>query len=48
MLKEKVPLKRFGAPEDIGNMVAFLLSPRASFITGSNFVIDGGQTNSLN
>lgn len=48
MLNEKVPLKRFGAPEDIGNMVAFLLSPRASFITGSNFIIDGGQTNSLN
>ena len=43
-----MPLKRFGVPEDIGNMVAFLLSPRVKFTTGSNFVIDGGQTNSLN
>ena len=48
MLNEKGPLKKFGTPEDIGNMVAFLLSPRASFITGGNFIIDGGQTNSLN
>lgn len=48
MLNTKVPLRRFGTPEDIGNMVAFLLSPRANFITGANFIIDGGQTNSLN
>ena len=44
MLNEKVPLKRFGSPEDIGNIVAFLLSERAGFITGSCFVVDGGQT----
>ena len=48
MLNEKVPLKKFGTPEDIGNMVAFLLSPRASFITGANFVVDGGQSIYLN
>jgi len=48
MLNTKVPLKRFGTPEDIGNMVAFLLSPRASFITGANFVVDGGQSIYLN
>ena len=44
MLDSKVPLKRFGSPEDIGNIVAFLLSERAGFITGSCFVVDGGQT----
>ena len=44
MLQEKVPLKQFGSPEDIGNIVAFLLSEKASFITGSCFVVDGGQT----
>ncbi|MBN2121137.1 MAG: SDR family oxidoreductase [Candidatus Omnitrophica bacterium] len=44
MLKEKVALRCFGSPEDIGNIVAFLLSERAGFITGSCFVVDGGQT----
>ena len=48
MLNEKVPLEMFGTPEDIGNMVAFLLSPKAKFITGANFVVDGGQTITLN
>ena len=48
MLNEKVPLEMFGTPEDIGNMVAFLLSPKAKFITGANFVVDGGQTITIN
>jgi 3-oxoacyl-[acyl-carrier protein] reductase len=47
MLEAKVPLKRFGTPEDIGNMVAFLLSEKATFITGSCIVIDGGQTSMI-
>lgn len=44
MIKSKVPLQRFGSPEDIAAMVAFLLSEKAGFITGSCFVIDGGQS----
>lgn len=44
MLEAKVSLKKFGTPADIGNMVAFLLSDKAQFITGSCIVIDGGQT----
>ena len=47
MLKLKVPLKRFGLPEEIADAVIFLCSDKASFITGSVLVIDGGQTNSL-
>lgn len=47
MLNEKVPLQSFGHPVDIGNAVAFLLSDKAKFITGSNIVVDGGQTNSF-
>jgi NAD(P)-dependent dehydrogenase (short-subunit alcohol dehydrogenase family) len=39
---ERLPLKRLGVPEDITNLVLFLLSEEASWITGSNFTIDGG------
>jgi 3-oxoacyl-[acyl-carrier protein] reductase len=38
------PLKRLGEPQDIGSVVAFLLSPDAAWITGQTIVIDGGLT----
>ena len=38
------PLKRIGRPEDIGALVAFLASDDASYITGTEIVIDGGIT----
>ncbi|MBN8216039.1 MAG: SDR family oxidoreductase [Spirochaetes bacterium] len=44
MLKASVPLGRFGTPEEIGAAAAFLVSPRADFITGACLVVDGGQT----
>jgi 3-oxoacyl-[acyl-carrier protein] reductase len=47
MLDEKVPLKRFGTAEEIANLVLFISSPQASFITGGIFIIDGGQTTSI-
>lgn len=38
------PVKRGGRPEDIANMVAFLASKEAGFITGAHFLVDGGIT----
>jgi NAD(P)-dependent dehydrogenase (short-subunit alcohol dehydrogenase family) len=38
----KLPLKRLGLPEDIANTVLHLLSDRAGWITGSEFIVDGG------
>ena len=38
------PLKRLGVPDDIGSVVAFLLSEDAGWLTGQNIVIDGGLT----
>ena len=39
---EAVPLKRVGQSEDIAGMVAFLLSPDASYITGQSYSVSGG------
>ena len=41
-MQNRVPLKRLGQPGDIANLVAFLASDEASFITGGEYNIDGG------
>ena len=38
-----MPLGRFGTPEEIASVVAFLASDRASLVTGANIAINGGQ-----
>ncbi len=45
--RAKVPLRRMGTPEDIAELVAFLASDRANFITGMVFNVDGGVRRSV-
>jgi 3-oxoacyl-[acyl-carrier protein] reductase len=47
MLENNVPLKRFGKPEEVADLVLFLSSEKAQFLTGSCITIDGGQTKSF-
>jgi NAD(P)-dependent dehydrogenase (short-subunit alcohol dehydrogenase family) len=41
------PVGRVGREEDIAALVAYLLSDAAGFITGQNFVVDGGMTKKM-
>ena len=43
-VQQNTPLRRLGAGRDIANMIAFLSSADASYITGASFVVDGGRT----
>jgi len=40
---DRIPLKRFGEPQDVAGVVRFLLSAEASYITGQTLVVDGGM-----
>ena len=42
-----VPLGRFGKPEEVGDLIAFLASERAGFITGASIALDGGATQAM-
>jgi 3-oxoacyl-[acyl-carrier protein] reductase len=46
MLKDEVPLSRFGSPEEIANWAAWIVSNKSSFSTGVIYRIDGGQLRS--
>ena len=46
-VSRNLPMRRFGWPEPIGEMVAFLASDRADLLTGACINVDGGQSKSL-
>jgi 3-oxoacyl-[acyl-carrier protein] reductase len=43
-VKERVPVRRLGAPEDIADLVCYLAGPGASYLTGQVIAVDGGMT----
>lgn len=46
-VRRELPFGRFGRPEEVGAVVAFLASPRASWISGASVTVDGCQSRSL-
>ena len=43
IIMNKIPMKRFGLPEDVANMALFLTSDHSSYITGQTFHVNGGM-----
>lgn len=44
MIKTAIPMSRIARPEEIADVVLFMMSPRASYVTGAGWIVDGGTT----
>jgi NAD(P)-dependent dehydrogenase (short-subunit alcohol dehydrogenase family) len=45
--RERIPMGRYGSADEVAELIAFLASPRSSYLTGQNIRIDGGLTRSV-
>ena len=46
-MRKEIPMKRFADPAEVANLVAFLCTPAAAYITGTSIPVDGGRTGSI-
>jgi 3-oxoacyl-[acyl-carrier protein] reductase len=46
-MESQIPAGRFARPEEIGALVAYLMSPLAGYLTGATIAMDGGLTASM-
>jgi len=46
-IRRQLPLGRFGTPDEVANVVAFICSQQAALLNGASIPVDGGQSNSL-
>jgi glucose 1-dehydrogenase len=44
-IEEQIPLGRYGTPDEVAGVIAFLCSEDARFVSGSFYTVDGGMTN---
>ena len=42
-IMDKIPMKKFGSPDDVANLAIFLASGQSSYITGQTFHVNGGM-----